>query len=328
MPHETWPLHGLSIPPFHIALAPDGALFGLALHVLPAGDTSVRCGALARLHPEGPEILLRDRLHGAKIVAGAGFVVIVEATEERYVYAASVFDRATGAVTPLPLPECSAGLIAGVTLDDGAVVLPGSEQLYRVEGAGEPVRPLLEGDVGAAQVGMGNDLVAAGGWLVWTTSGDSSAPSQLLRMPVGGGVAESVLRADENGDYGCIAVHGDAIVVAHRRNDPRTGRTLATELLAVDPCTGAVRTVAVLEPVGLRALAVVGGVAWALQNNIGVDAHRVGLRRVDLASGEVTTPEVMADERGVAMVAGEGALFVSSAGGVWRIAVDPSGRPT
>lgn len=185
--HETWPLHGLSIPPSALALAPDdGALFGLAQHALPPTDTSEhvggepRCGALFRLRADGPEVLLRDRLRGAKLVAGAGFVVIVEATEERYVYAASVFDRATGVVTSLPLPEYSAGLLTGVTLDDGAVVLPGSEQLYRVEGPRAQPRPLLEGDVGAAQVGMGNHLVLAGG-LVWTASGDSSAPSQLRR---------------------------------------------------------------------------------------------------------------------------------------------------
>lgn len=330
----TWPTTGLTASPSALALAPDdGALFALADHALPApqGEPDEAggkppCGALVRLRPEGPEILLRDRPLGARLVGGAGFVVLVEGTEERYVYAASVFDRATGVVTPLPLPDDSAGLLSGAALDDGAVVLAGNEQLFRVEGPRARPQPLLRGDVDAARVSMGSDLVAVGGWLVWTTTGDSCAPSQLHRAPLGGGEPESVLRAEQHGSYGRLAVHGDEVLVRHFRHDPRNGRTIAAELLAVDARTGAVRAVAALEPMGLRALVVVGGVAWALPWAIGVDAHRVGLRAVDLASGEVSTPAVMADERGRAMVGDERALFVSTERCVRRIEVRPQVR--
>jgi hypothetical protein len=91
--------------------------------------------------------------------------------------------------------------------------------------------------------------------------------------------------------------------------------------------TGAVRTVARLEPMAFASLVVSGGVAWALPLSVGSDASLKGLRAVDLATGAVTTPPFLASERGWTMVADARGLYVSSGAAVRRLGLGGPGSP-
>jgi hypothetical protein len=329
MKEARFPLVGLAASRA-LAVAPDdGALFVLGEEqgdpVEPSEEDDEESdeaeaprGALLRLDEGGSQdVLLRGRPEGVALGCGAGFVVLIEQTEERYIFAASIFDRRTGEVTALDLGGESAVLLPCAALADGSLVVAGDRQLFLVQSAVSAPRPLLEGDVDSARISMGSDLVVAGDFLYWTTVGDTTAPSQVHRAPLAGGRAEVVVRASPSEGFRKLVVHGGELLVEWNKQDTRVGRVLEAELRSVSVSTGELRTKARLPPVALRALAVVDGVAWALPRSIGVDTDCVGLRAVDLQASDeapVRVPEFLKGERASAMVADLRGLWLSTSG--------------
>lgn len=312
-----------------VAVAPDdGAVFALGEALPPPleGDRdedaeddlpSGPAGAVLRLDPT-PELLATGRARAVDAIAGAGFVVLVEETAERYVWGASILDRADGSIGALSLGEAVGR--RGAALEDGAVLLAGDRGIFRVDGPGR-ARQLLRGGMHEARVGMLGDIVVVGDAIVWSTVGDTTAPSQIHRAPLAGGDATIVLRGAEGERFGHLAVHGDEVLVERYLQDVRAN-VLRSELWALGH-TGAPHALARLEPVALRALAVVGNAAWALPLAIGAQAHHRGFRRIDLATGEVTTPTSLADEAPFAMTADARSLYFTLRGEVRRVEVVP-----
>lgn len=334
MTETRYPLTGLVAPLRALSVAgTDGALFGLAEERIESVELSEDANdesyeSYEEQTPRGvllsfdegsasQHVVLRGRPEGVALGCGAGFVVLIEKTDEPYVFGASVFDRRTGEVTALDLGGESAGLLSCVPLDDGSVVVAGDSQLFLVTSAASSPRPLLEGDVRSARIGMGADLVVIGESLYWTTVGDTTAPSQIHRAPLSGGRAEVVVRASASECFRNLAVHGNELFVEWNEQDTREGRILAAELRSVSVSTHELRTKARLDPFALREVVVVEGVAWALPRGIGTDADRVGLRAVDLrtpAEAPVVVPAFLKGERLSAMVADPRGLWLSASG--------------
>ncbi|APR77687.1 Hypothetical protein A7982_03034 [Minicystis rosea] len=319
-----------------LALAPDdGAVLGLGeLEAAPGDDeleddelyVEPHAGALVRFGERGPEVLLRDRRRGAALGCGDGFVVLVEETDERYVFAAFIYDRATRAVTPLDLGRDGAGLLPCASFA-GGVIVSGNDQLFRVDGPRAAPRPLLRGDVAGARVGMGIDLAVSADTIFWTTIGDTTAPTELHRVSVHGGEHDVLIRCARDENVRRIALHEDELVFEHTRDDPRVGRILATEIRALSLRTGGVRTVARLDPYALAGLVARDGMAYLIPRSIGVDQHRTGLHVVDLATGEVTTPPSLASVRArSALIADDRALYSATFKDVLRIDIGPRMR--